>query len=78
MQSHKFGPLDVTTSVGAAVGEALRRRRAQAGLSQEELALRANVSPRFIRRVEEGMPNHEDKVVTLLRCLAACQTVGGA
>ena len=75
---HSLGPVEINRSVAASVGDALCRRRNMAGLTQEELATRASVSLRFIKRVESGNPNQTDKLVTLLRCLAACQTDGGA
>lgn len=40
--------------VAAAFGRALRQERQRAGLSQEELAFRANVDRTFVSRAERG------------------------
>jgi predicted ATPase/transcriptional regulator with XRE-family HTH domain len=57
-------PLDVaaTGGVGERFGDVLRRRRLEAGLSQEELAERARLSARGISDLERGArktPQHE-------------------
>ena len=51
MSNHPFHP---TASAGNPAGNHLRRHRQQAGLSQLELALRANVSQRHLSCVETG------------------------
>ena len=45
-----------TKSVSAALGAALRRRRQELGLRQQELADLAEVSVRFVHDVEHGKP----------------------
>lgn len=43
--------------VAAALAEALRDRRAVSGVTQEELASRAQVSVQLVRRLEAGTAN---------------------
>ena len=52
------------------LGEAIRRRRRGLGLSQEDLAALANVSPRFLHAVETGKTSVQlDKVDAVLAAL---------
>jgi len=50
------------------VNEFVRQRRKSAGLTQEELSLKAGVGLRFIRELEKGKPTLQmDKVNKVLR-----------
>jgi y4mF family transcriptional regulator len=54
----------------ASWGDAVRERRLQLGLHQDELAALAGVSTRFIHTVEQGKPTLRlDKVLAVLRQL---------
>jgi transcriptional regulator with XRE-family HTH domain len=46
--------MELTAATVREFGAALRRARTEAGLTQQELAERANVSRRWIRAVENG------------------------
>lgn len=54
-----------------ALGGALRTRRLERGLSQEELALAAEVDPSYVGRVERGDSNVA--MLTLLKLLNALE-----
>jgi len=54
------------------LGEAIRARRKKAGLSQEKLAERADLSTVFISRVERGKESPSvDSLVKIARALRA-------
>lgn len=53
-----------------ALGEAIREARKKAGLSQEQLALDADVDRAFVSAVERGQRN-----VTLANLLKLCRTL---
>jgi y4mF family transcriptional regulator len=51
-------------------GDAVRKRRLELGLHQDELAALADVSTRFIHTLEQGKPTLRlDKVLAVLRQL---------
>ncbi|MGO9078297.1 MAG: type II toxin-antitoxin system Y4mF family antitoxin [Streptosporangiaceae bacterium] len=51
----------------ALLGEAVRRRRAELGLRQDELAALAGVSARFVHTLEHGKPTLRlDKLLAVL------------
>lgn len=66
LQCHKTR--GVTTQpppdIGALFGEILSRHRANAGISQEELALRADVDRTFVSRLERGI--RQPTITTLI------------
>ena len=56
-----------------AVGLRIRSRRKRAGLSQEKLAERADLSPKYLGEVERGCVNVSlDSLVRICRALAMC------
>ena len=50
--------------IGAIFGDVLRRHRARAGLSQEELAFQADVDRTFVSRLERGI--RQPTITTLI------------
>jgi transcriptional regulator with XRE-family HTH domain len=53
------------------LGEALRRCRQRAGLSQEALAEKADLSPKYVGEVERGLVNISvDSLLRLANALA--------
>jgi transcriptional regulator with XRE-family HTH domain len=60
----------------AALGEAIRRLRLEAGLSQEQLAERAGTDLTQVGGIERGVRN--PSYTTLLRLAAALETQVGA
>lgn len=64
----KSGPADI----GAIFGGVLQRRRARAGLSQEELAFRAEVDRTFVSRLERGI--RQPTITTLIGLAEALDT----
>ena len=52
-----------SSDVVSEIGRALREERELHGLSLEEAALRANLSPEHLREVEEGFPKPEGGAV---------------
>jgi transcriptional regulator with XRE-family HTH domain len=65
-QCHEIG--GVTTkppaAIGVLFGEVLFRHRSTAGISQEELALRADVDRTFVSRLERGV--RQPTITTLI------------
>ena len=61
--------------ISALFGEVLQRYRAAAGISQEELALRADVDRTFISRLERGV---RQPTITTLINLAEALSVSAA
>ncbi len=61
----------MTTTTSASIGELVRTRRRAAGITQEELAERAGLSPRSISEVERGGAHlpRRDTVALLARAL---------
>jgi transcriptional regulator with XRE-family HTH domain len=61
--------------IGSLFGEVLSRHRANAGISQEELALRADVDRTFVSRLERGI---RQPTITTLIALAQALDVNAA
>ena len=59
------------TDIGTIFGEVLTRRRNDAGLSQEELALRADVDRTFVSRLERDI-----RQPTITTLIALSQALG--
>ncbi|MFD1217218.1 helix-turn-helix domain-containing protein [Microbulbifer celer] len=53
-----------TPSIGAIFGDVIRRRRADIGISQEELAHRAGVDRTYVSRIERGV--RQPTITTLI------------
>lgn len=58
--------------IGAIFGGVLQRHRARAGLSQEELAFRADVDRTFVSRLERGI--RQPTITTLIGLAEALDT----
>lgn len=59
------------TDIGALFGEVLLRHRTDIGISQEELALRAEVDRTFVSRLERGV-----RQPTITTLIAIAQALG--
>lgn len=60
-----------TQSVGAIFGDVIKQRRADMGISQEELAHRAGVDRTYVSRIERGI--RQPTITTLIGLGVALQ-----
>ncbi len=58
-----IGEENMTDGVYVKMGERIAMTRVQQGLSREELAERANISPRFLYEIETGKKGFSVKVL---------------
>jgi HTH-type transcriptional regulator / antitoxin HipB len=70
---------EISAAFAEALGAAVRRRREDTGLRQDELAFTAGVSTRVIHQIENGKPTSRlDSVVPVLDALGLNLVIEGA
>ena len=70
---------EISSAFADALGAAVRRRREDIGVRQDELALTAGVSTRVIHQIENGKPTSRlDSVVPVLDALGLSLVIDGA
>lgn len=59
----------MTLDIGSAFGRVLRQKRQEAGLTQEQLALEANVQRNYVSLIERGI--NQPTIVVLFKLASA-------